>query len=151
VNREIESIQKNDAEAPIKLPFLDAPVTLSDFSNLSAVLNITLLLWVLLLISEYRTAVAEYLRTGGEQEIVREVINLARTRRKFVWAVMLGTAVYLSLPSLLGTGLLISGRRTAPSANSSMNAFLLVITVLICCFAFSVVWRARKTGILSSE
>jgi hypothetical protein len=149
--KEIESLQKNDEETSIKLPFVDTPVTLSDFSDLSTVLNTAILLWILLLIVQYRHAVAQYLRAGGDQAIVRQVLTLVPLAKPFSWMILPLATVYLVLPSLLGTGLLILCNRKTSIAVISVTNLFIAMTVLLCFLALFIVFNARRCGLLSER
>jgi membrane-associated HD superfamily phosphohydrolase len=147
VSKDIQSIQKNDAETPIKLPLLDTPVTLSDFSNLSTVVNAALLFWILLLIYQYKHAVLRYIQAQKDEAIVYELLAMVSVRKQFSWLVLVAATMYLALPSLLGTGLLILGHRRNPAASSTMTLFI-AMTVLMCGMAFFITLSARKCGML---
>ena len=58
LKRKIQAIQSRDADSPVKIPFVDMDLTLSDFGYISSALNVGLLLWIFWAVIRLRASFA---------------------------------------------------------------------------------------------
>jgi hypothetical protein len=144
LKKQIQAIRDGKTDSSITIPLLNFPVTLSDFSSLSGILNVFLLVWVFWQSRQMDIALNRY-RSFAPYDKSRIEAALSGLPSRSWWLPGFTFAFCLAAPTLVGTGLLFMPIWTDRSQSGRPSYMYLVFVGLVFTLAFAVVHAVQST------
>jgi hypothetical protein len=110
LQHKIDAIQSGDASSPVKIPLIDLELSLADFGYLSSALNAALMVWILWSLKCLRTCLTNARRSdaANDPDVATAMLFNLPGGKAWPKAFLFLFALFLSLPSILGTVVLQS-------------------------------------------
>jgi hypothetical protein len=132
LRKQIQDIRDEKTDSSITIPLLNLPVTLSDFSSLSGILNVLLLLWVFWQVRQMNFALVRYRSFEPyDKSRIEAALSLLPSYGRWHVPVSLAIAACLTVPTLLGTCILFMPRWTDKTQPGHPSYLYLVLPLFV--------------------